>query len=236
MKCPVRLLCCVSEEIRRHNIEQSAGHPEPAGTGRLAIVGGGPSLRAAAHSIPDVDIWAINGAARYCVGLGLKRVSIYSVDPEPLLAELCDPSIESAVFAAHCDPSAYEAMKGRKVSRVDAFEAPGPTTAVAATVVAIRCGYEGIDFYGCESSYEETTHAYDWQDNLSGLMKVRVGEKEYLTKPELLSQAEQLASVIQAFPKIYSDKSSGLLGALIANDLDYEVIAVSRNMLKKAAA
>lgn len=236
MKCPVRLICCVSEEIRRRNIELSAGHKEPTGTGRLAIVGGGPSIRTAAHSIPDVDIWAINGAARYCVGLGLKRVSIYSVDPAPLLAELCDPAIESAVFAAHCDPSAYEAMKGRKVFRVDAFEAPGPTTAVAATTVAIRCGYEGIDFYGCESSYEGTTHAYEWKDNLSGLMKVRSGGKDYLTKPEMLSQAEQLASVIREFPKIYTDKSGGLLGALIENDLEYEVIAVHRNMLKKTAA
>lgn len=226
----VQARCCVSEKIRRRNIELSAGYSEPAGNGRLAIVGGGPSIRAAAHLIPDQDIWAVNGAARYCVGLGLKRVSIYSVDPEPLLAELCDPSIESAVFAAHCDPSAYEAMKGRKVYRIDAFGGPGPTSAVAATVAALRYGYEGVDFYGCESSYEETTHAYDWQDDLSNLMKVRAGKNEYLTKPELLSQAQQLASAINRFPKLYTDKSGGLLSALIENGDDWEVVAVSKHM------
>lgn len=139
------------------------------------------------------------------------------------------------MFAAHCDPSAYKAMEGRSVYRIDAFDGPGPTTAVAATVAAIRYGYEGADFYGCESSYDVTTHAYKWDENLSGLIKVRASNKDFLTKSELLSQAEQLASAIRTFPKLYTDKSGGLLGALIESGCEYEVIAVSRSMLKEVA-
>lgn len=224
----IQVRCCVSEEIRRRNIGLSAGIPEPSGTGRLFIVGGGSSLRSAVHLIPDTDIWAINGTARYLLGVGLKRVFLYSVDPAPLLAEFCD-GIDQAVLAAHCDPSAFKAMEGKTVYRVDAFECPGPTSAVAAMVLGIRHGWEAVDFYGCDSSFDETTHVYR-DEPVPGLMRVRCGGELFMTSLELLAQAKNLAEVIRRFPKFYTNKSGGLLAALIEHE-HYEITDVSRQMI-----
>lgn len=222
--------CCVSEEVRARNTALSKGYPAPSGSGRLAVVGGGPSV---ARHIEQLrlwpgDIWAINGAAQWCERNGISSF-MFSVDPSVHLAAECR-GVKRAILATHCDPSAYEALKGATVYQVSP-DVPGPTSAVGATVSAIEAGYSGITFFGCESSYTGTTHAYNCED-VPDLIRVECGGSDYLTKPEYLMQAKQLAQVIRELPTFYSERSGGLLAALIA-DPRHEVVGVSRSLYSR---
>ncbi len=229
--------CAVPEEIRARNIGLSKGkYSAPSGSGRLAVVGGGPSVSGrieALRSWPG-DIWAINGAAQWCIANGI-RALLYSVDAGDDLAPLC-VGVDAAVLADHCDPAGYEAMKEGAIYQVPS-DMPGPTSAVASTVLAIKAGYDGVTFFGCESSYEGTTHVYSCEDVGSNLIRVACGGSEYLTKPELLLQAKQLADVIRQLPEHFSECSGGLLSAMIA-DTSYQIVGVSRsiyNSIQKVA-
>lgn len=227
MKLTVVSQCCVSEEIRAHNTALSKGYPPPSGSGHLAVVGGGPSVTGHLDQLRawPGDIWAINGAAQWCIGNSIDAL-LYSVDPGADLGPMCE-GVSRAVFATHCDPSAYEAMRGKTVYQVSP-DVPGPTSAVGATVLAIEAGYRKVTFFGCESSYTDTTHAYNCEI-VDDLIRVECGGETYLTKPEFLAQAEQLANAIRAFPQFYDDLSGGLLSALI-DDPDYDLVGVSRSL------
>lgn len=152
---------------------------------------------------------------------------LYSVCPADDLGPLCE-GVERAVLATHCDPGAYATLRGKQVYQVSP-DVPGPTSAVGATVLAIEAGYRKVTFFGCESSYADaTTHAYQCEA-VSDLIRVKCGGATYLTKPELLGQAEQLASAIRTFPRFYEELSGGLLSALI-DDPDYDLVGVSRSL------
>lgn len=225
----IKVQCIVAEDIRGRNIALSKGYPPPAGNGHLAVVGGGPSVGRYIEQLcawPG-DIWAINGAAQWCLKNGIDAF-LYSVDPDACLADLCD-GVERAVLASHCDPSAYEALKGKEVLQVDATGIPGPTSATGATVLAFNAGYRLVTFFGCESSFEVTTHVYQCED-VKNLMRVECGGEFYLTKPEYLLQAEQLAGVIRGAPEFFREVGGGLLAALVAHET-YVVKDVSRHMV-----
>lgn len=214
---------CGLDELAR-NRSLSAEYPLFTGKGRLAVVGGGHSVVGHVEELRawQGDIWAINGAWRWCRESGINAM-FFSVDPKPELAPLVGGR---AVLAPHCDPEAFKAAD-------EAYRAPGPlpgpTSAVAATAVSVASGYDGATFYGCEGSYGETTHVYQ-DEPVNDLVRVECGGS-WLTKLELILQTEQLASVIKRFPERYAERSGGFLAALIRHG-DYDITHGTRRMVE----
>lgn len=207
---------------------KTLGHPM-LGAARapyLAVVGGGPSV---ADHVEELSlspvIWAINGAYQWLRGQGILS-QFYTIDPAPGIAELCKHA-DSAVMATWCAPEAFAAMPGAYVELVDLEGGCGPTSASSVPIIAARCGFRRVSFYGCEGSFGETTHAYE--NRTVGLLKVRCNGQEFLTSPQMVQQTEYLAEFIRAAPDVFIDRSGGLLSACIA-DPEIDVIAASRSI------
>lgn len=196
----------------------------------LAVVGGGPSVKDHIDELKSWPgaIWAINGACDYLRGFGI-RPRFFSTDPLPGIADLVACS-DSAILATWCDPAAFAAA--RNVELVDIEDCPrGPTTASNAPYLAAQCGFRSVHFFGCESSFGETTHAYD-VDRGMNMLRVVCNGREFLTSPQMMMQAEYLGEILRSVP-VYRDRSGGLLSAVIA-DPEIDVIAASRSVYDAA--
>lgn len=216
---------CGLEEIER-NIVMAPDASEPGGGCPLAVVGGGHSVLKHLNELREWDgeIWAINQTARYLSDQGIK-CWFYSVDPSP---ELKDFVHGDAVLADHCHPSTFAAVKGelRKIKSPNY----GPTSAYSAGYSGLRLGYTSVTWFGCESSYGEETHVYR-NEPVKGLVRVQVGDESFLTKLELVVQAEKIAELVRLNP-FFKEKSGGLTGAMVKTP-DWEVTHAPREMIER---
>lgn len=206
-------------------------------SGPLAVIGGGPSI---SNHVPALRawsgaVWAINGAMQWCRANGI-AASYVTFDPERSDLEAIR-SGEECILADHLSPVAFDLLHA-KVAHVltcttyDDVLVHG-TTATGTAHLAILMGHWPVTFFGCESSYGDTMHAY--QSTLEGaplpipehLMRVVCNGAAYLTKPELLVQAEYLSAVIRALPDVYAERSGGLLAAMV-RDPDYDLVAATQ--------
>lgn len=227
MKLKIRTIACESDDVLARNIASCPDLPEPAGSGHLAVVGGGWSVTDHLNDIKaHDDVWAINGACGWLREQGIDA-ALLSVDPSPHLIPLCEGA-RRAVLAPHCDPGAFEALAGADVT-VPRCTLPGPTTAVAASCIALQAGFDRVTWYGCEGSFGETTHVF--KAETPDLIEVECGGELFLTKMEFIVQAEQLANIIRAFPERFSARGDGFLGALVEHG-DYDVTRVPRRIVE----
>lgn len=201
----------------------------------LAIVGGGPSINARVDELRAWrgEIWAINGALPWAVAHGIDA-AFFTIDPDTY-THSPSPSFESVsrggrVFAAPRCPTEmfdYLVAIGAEIRLIGLHA--GTTGATVAAKLSAFLGYTEVTLFGVESSYHGTTHAYDEQ-SIPDLMRVACGACEYLTKPELLLQAQYLAALVRELPGVFRERSGGLLRAIVqAKDIeDYDITAVSR--------
>jgi hypothetical protein len=223
---------CVPAAGLEHNEDYARrlGFPKwsPAASQRLAVVGGGPSIANHIEELAafDGDIWAINGAYRWCRNRGIDA-AFFTIDPQPSTTELA-VDVERAVLAISCDPSMFDALRG---ADVEAFKLgpAGATTATASPIFAAEKGYRSVTFFGCESSYGESTHAYaHYGRDLKSLMRVRCNGGEFLTTPDMMLQAEFLGGLIREAP-MFEERSGGLLSAFIASP-EIDIIAATQRI------
>lgn len=219
----------VSNEARDANAatNKALSLPSHRGTGRLAVVGGGNSINRHIEELKAFDgtIWAVNGTINWCLDHGIDAY-FYTIDAQPVENWTYDLSrIRKAVLAIDCSPSMFARLKGADVSVLTASDG-GPTSANSADLLSLQAGYVGVTFYGCEGSFEEETHAYK-SHPVAAWIVVRVGGKDYRTKPEFLEQSRVMAEVIRALPKFYSEHSGGLLRAMVEHGMGYELADIS---------
>ncbi len=230
----ITAVASVDSSTLARNRALSPDLPEPSGSGHLAIVGGGPSVLEHIETLRhwSGDIWAVNGAYQFLRSHGIEA-TFFTICPNPGTPSLSDlaKGAKRAVIAAHCEPELFATLKDSEVFKV-VCDLPGPTSAVSATYVGLKAGYERFTLFGCEGSYGEVQYAYDHETHPHTL-RIECGGKHYLTKPEFVLQAEQLAEVILALPQFYSEQSGGLLRALVKNNMEYDVTHVSRSMTIK---
>lgn len=225
MKLDIETRSTQSDEILARNTALSFG-PPPVGIGNLAVVGGGPSVRDHVDDLRDWpgDIWAINGAWRWLKDQGI-AAKFYSADAALSIAGMCRGA--DAVLAAQCDPSAYKAA--RRVWRITG-RLHGPTSAVAAALSAIEAGYSEVTYFGCESSYGATTHAYDKHVKIYyKTIIVSCDGVEYFTNLGLTAQAERIAAMINAAPHVFHERSAGMLGGMV-RDPEWNLVAGSQSL------
>lgn len=229
------------EENRRY--AESLGYPAIESTPKqypVAVIGGGASIKEHIETLRNWpgDRWAVNLTFGWCKANNINATFVTSdaavhdgtelpqFDPgdKILLNILCDKTIYD--YVAECDVTTFRT--GSDGIRT------GATSATAAPYLSITMGYPGAVFFGCESSYGNTTHAYSYPTALPDMAMIEVGGEEYLTKPELIMQAQCLARLINEFPNQFSERSGGLLRAMCLHGGDYDVVAVSRSMLKSS--
>lgn len=236
MKLNLTAIAPVSLEGLLHNAANAKrlGFPRLgiAGTPRLAVVGGGNSIRDRVDEIRsfDGDVWAINGAFKWCQERGIEA-RFYSADPTALIAGDCIGA-KSAMLCMATDPSVFEELKDADVEAVGIVGPEnmlvGPTSACCAPLIAVNRGYTEISFFGCESSFGASTHAYG-NFNLENLMRVACNGREFLTTPDMMMQVENLGAQIRAFPKLLKDRSGGLLSAYIESP-EIDVLAAAPSL------
>lgn len=215
MKLKITARCATPFEERQENSRISPDLPEPKGEGPLAIVGGGPSLLHTLDEIRDFpgDIWAVNQTAQYLREQGIDCF-FFTLEPSKTVSRFCSGK---AVLHHHCNPNTFKAA-GECYKTTGAV--PGPTTMVAGCYLGLKAGYDHISLYGGDSSYEGSSHVYR-NVPIRDLVQVDCGGP-YLTKLEMILQAEELARVIKAFPNIFENRSGGFLKALLEHG-DYDV-------------
>lgn len=237
MKINFTSLCGVSEEKLRANERYSKrlGFPRmgEAGSPRLAIAGGGPSIKDRIDELRswDGEIWAINGTWKWLRNLGIDA-TFFTIDPSPGIADMC-LGAERAVLAMNCDPSVFDILSGDITAvklGVDDLQ-NGPTSASTAPIIAVEMGYRHLTFFGCEGNYGELTHVYNGANFQKSLLKVNCNNETFLVCPAMFMQTEFLAGMIRAAPNVLEERSGGFLRAMVA-DPDYDIVAASREIVE----
>lgn len=224
----------VSNAVRDANaaVNKKLGLPQHKGSGKLAVVGGGPSIRRHKDELRHWQgtVWAVNGTINWCLDHGIDA-AFYTVDAAAMHRWIYPlDRIKRAVLAIDCCPELFERLKDADVSVLPMPDG-GPTSANSADWFAIEAGYTSLTYFGCESSFEEDTHAYH-ANPVEQWIVVRVGGQDYRTKPEFLEQARIMSEVIRAAPTYYEQRGGGLLAAMVEHGMEYELIEVSPELEK----
>lgn len=198
---------------------------------RLAIVGGGPDLGPFVDELKcfDGDIWAINGAYKWCKSSGIDA-TFYGIDPSFRLLPLVR-NVHKAVLADTVHQSVFENL-GAKVIEI-AWTGPSDikhstTAAATAPMIAAERGHRHVTFYGCQSSFTAvTTHMYK-NDALSKIW-IKCGDVEYVSCPQFIMQAEFLAGLVRGLPKGLAVRGQGFLSSLIEHGT-FEVTHVTKSI------
>lgn len=207
----------VSGSTLRRNRKALGVYPRPPRATQpvLTVIGGGASALAAPEA-PEGDVWAINGAWKWCRDRGV-NATLFTIDPKflvpadiAILGDSCNP-----ILARQCGQVFVQPLAGLM---------RGTTSATAVPHVSALAGYSDVRFFGCEGSFGAQTHTF--KDIDGSRLTVRCGGTEFVTNPQMLMQCEVLAEIIRTFPKVYKDRSGGLLGAMIT-DPDPDIIAAS---------
>jgi hypothetical protein len=226
------------ETERNINNAKRLGFPRigKAGTPRLAVVGGGPSIKNHIEELKafDGDIWAINGAFQWCKENGI-NAWFFSVDPSDLVAKFCKGA-KRAMVVMDCHPTTFKALSSAKVEAIDLTGLPhGPSSSTSAPTIGLMRGYKEFYFYGCEGNFAETTHAYG-DYGLEMLLQVRCNGEDYMTTADMMIQVEHLGDLLRADPNEFQDKSVRFIdksGGLLANyvkDPNISVEAASKHL------
>ena len=205
---------------------------------KLAIVGGGPSVRSKLAKLRKWkgDIWAINATVYYLARKGISA-TLVTVDPITLTDEDFEAHTggKDALLAACCDPRLFEEYAGRvqafytRPSPYAPFVADGAnTTATRLPMLAIKMGYRDMTFFGCEGSYEDESHITENKRSAKRLY-IQAGSMRYCTEPHFMLQSEWLAGLLTKYPDRVRDESGGLLRAMCRHP-DWTVIGVSDAM------
>lgn len=220
---------CVAEAEVIRNVAHAEGFPRAQRAEHVhpvAVCGGGPSLDAHLEELRSWpgDIWAINHTADYLLERGID-CTLFAVDPlitsstaaKRLLATCCNPGLFTGLVQCF---AVMESEEGG---------VPGGTTAAGRTPgLALRLGYPGAVYFGCDSSFDEADHV-DRHEALPDMLLIDAAGAVFKTYPELMMQAECLADVFREFGEVFANKSGGLVSAMVL-DPDWEVVGVSANL------
>lgn len=226
--------CIEPIEKLNANALTCAGFPrlpkkEPHG-GKLAIVGGGPSVSDRLDELRawNGEIWAINATAKWLNDRGIKSKFI-TVDPGLFPKEMV--SVEEAYLATLCHPQMREFFD--KVSFFDMFETHpdgikgGTTTATRALSLGTHQGFYDITLYGCEGSFTIGQDHVDRNDMRPEMVVVRAGDEHFVTYLDYMTQTQALADIIRLAPNVFKQRCGGLLEAVLNHYDTWSIVAVS---------
>lgn len=215
-----RLAACL-EAAKGYPRAQRGVHPHP-----VAVVGGGPSLISRLDELRHWpgEIWAINSMADWLNERGIPA-TLFTVDPAFFASKT-----QKRLLASCCDPAMFtpETLVFDMLEHAEDGVTGGVTSATRAPALALRLGYPGVAFFGCDSSLEDTGHVAIADYDEPALI-VKANGRTFKTGPEFLMQAENLAQLIRTFPDYFDNRSDGLLPAMVADE-QWTTVGVSAAM------
>jgi hypothetical protein len=227
MRIDFKPLGCATPETVRSHIHSNSGLPR-AQRGEhkhpVAVVGGGHSLSENLAELRDWpgDIWAINSTADWLLDKGID-CTLISLDPTPF------KTTAAKLLLASCCEHKENALIWEMAEHHEGGVLGGVTTACRAASLALRLGYPGVVFFGCEGSFPTGSQTHvNKDDGLKSLLIVRAGS-DYCTHPELYMQSESLSDLIREFPGVYRELCGGLLRGMVESP-DWEIVAVSTEL------
>lgn len=254
MKITFHATGCVPPETMERNTEygRSLGLPSVTSSAsrRLAVIGGGPSLRDHLDELRlfDGDRWIIGTAFAFCRDNGIDG-AFFDIDPQPLTEAIDIRGVRKAVLATCVDQSFFDALRagGAEIEVFDLIMTAeranhGSSTVTAAPELALTVGYIDITFYGCEGSLDDAARVGDAKDagpmrayeseevGRDRMLRVACNGEAFLTVPEFLLQCEFLATMLRMFPALYRERCGGLLRAMVA-DADYDITHCTRKLV-----
>lgn len=194
----------------------------PMTSEKLAIVGGGPSIKMQWPELKEYRyVFAINGAYEFLLKRGIEAAFV-SVDHSPLIANFCR-NVKRAIIATRCAPETFAALKDADV-RV--FDVPGDVVGGSATAITIidlaaKMGFGKVTLFGCESSFKGQTHAYT--NEAQNVITVRADSREFASRPDLYLHARELSAAIRLNPGVITERSGGLLRAMV-RDANHQML------------
>ena len=201
--------------------------------GRLAVVGGGPSVLSYLDQIRECkEVWGINGACKMLREHGIESTML-AMDPDPIVVKWCD-GVKKAILCDRVCPEAFDALNGADIrvfeliNDVPGGVIAGSSSASAAFSLGIRLGWAYIDFFGVDSSFEDQSHVYQ-DEGRKELLWVEVDGREYKTAPDFYLQAMEMSHIIRSLPKHYRAFGDGLLQAMVRNQ-EHDITHVSREL------
>jgi hypothetical protein len=205
----------------------------------LIVCGGGHSIRQQLDEVRAFkgDRWLIGSSFKFWREHGVDG-TFFSVHPSPAALKNIE-GVKRAIVSTNTDPAVLDGLiaQGADVQLFDLLQdgqvCHGSTTATVAPIISVKMGYRAVLFYGCDSDYGKTTHAYMSVED-PYLMRVSVNGADFLTGAEFLMQAEFLSAMIRAAPHVFGERSGGLLSALVECG-DYDVTHISKTLQESAA-
>ena len=203
---------------------------------QLALVAGGPSINQHVDTLKawDGEIWAVNGAYRWCRDHGIEA-TLLAIDPHEIVLRWAEGA-HKAILGNTCMPEVFELLRDADVRqfRLGMGAIVGmSSTATTVPHLAAYAGASHVTFFGCESSFTGDSHAY--QARLNELIAegmhadrddhvvITCGGSDYLTVPDFYRQAGELAGFINAFPEFLAEESGGLLRAMVENERRHHI-------------
>lgn len=183
----------------------------PEHQGQAVIVGGGPSL---ARTLPEIQwrksigqtIIAVNGAARFLNGHGIKPDVHVVIDARPENAEFLKSPSDQQFIASQCDPVTFGAAQNPTLfhmniegirdflprDRTAHLISSGTTVGLAAMAIAYTQGYRALHLHGFDSSLDENHHAYHQpQNDADAVVDVVVNGRKFKAAPWMVKQTQQ---------------------------------------------
>jgi hypothetical protein len=185
----------------------------PLSDGKVAIIGGGPSIgdpviqaELSLLRSKGFAIWALNGSYDWLLDHGLVADAHVLLDARyDNLRFLRNSKPETTYYLASiCSGFVYDEMitQGRKIVRfdLDVMGDCGTTVGTHAIAVAFTEGFREIHLYGYDSSYRgEAGHAYE--QALNGeerIVDAHVGDRVFRAAPWMVRQAQDFDGLAAA--------------------------------------
>jgi len=189
-------------------------------TGKIAIVGGSPSLRTSIDELKKlkakgVMIMSVNGSHDYLVDNGIEPDFFAMLDARKL-NDFVNTPIKSCVYflASQCHKDIFNKLKGsnvilwhceyeeidkefiakeaikRKVLGNTLISGKG-TIGLTSVCLAYTLGFREFLLYGMDSSFDEIQHSYEQSQNKEDkVVELTVGDKVFKTTPALAAQVD----------------------------------------------
>ena len=207
----------------------------PAVPKRLAVVGSGHSLPAYEETLrrwPGA-IWACNGAFPWLKARGIPS-TFFTVHPtDSVLKHLgCLEKGDRVILAEQCCPEVYQRAisAGAIIVTFDDLISPCIASATHAAFHGIAVGFTEVTFFGSDLNFSEGKQYLNDSGGFRPLMLVRAGGEDYMTTPAYYAQAKEMIQLIQTAPKVFRERSAGLLRAMLEGPS--EVIWLSDEVLQ----
>ena len=189
-------------------------------SGRVAIVGSGPSLHDTWEKLKNFpgDILACNASCQFLLGRGIVPTYMFCFDADPLMLEFITPHPEiTYLIASRCPPKAFDLLEGCRIvcwhaagderireiletsRRMEPMVVGGSAAVTRAMIVGISMGYTDIHIWGGDSSFKEgATHIRD-STTKERRMAIMCNGRVFETAPWMTQQAEDFKKLVPSF-------------------------------------